>query len=365
MGDITLSSAVRQNLLALQNTAEMMSSTNNRLATGLRVNSAVDNPQSFFTAQGLNNRASDLSTLQDNMGLAVQTINAASQGISSIQKLVAQAKSSANQALQTTVTATTLSATVSAKDYRSAGSANFTFKDGDTTTTVAITSNIASAGDLKTALSGKVSGVTVSTSGTSIKFSVASGEKLDISGTATSSGGAIAAGTSSNGTSRAAFIKQFNDMLSQIDQLASDASFNGINLLQSGTSLTVNFNEKQTSKLTVSGADMSSTGLGLASETDWSTDSAVNAVITKLDNATTSLRTQASTFGGNLAVVQNRQEFTKNLINTLQTGSANLTLADTNQEGANLLALQTRQSLATTALSMSNQAQQSILSVLR
>ena len=364
MGDITLSSAVRQNLLALQNTAEMMSSTNNRLAIGLRVNSAVDNPQSFFTAQGLNNRASDLSTLQDNMGLAVQTINAASQGISSIQKLVAQAKSSANQALQTTVTATTLSATVSAKDYRSAGSANFTFKDGDTTTTVAITSNIASAGDLKTALSGKVSGVTVSTSGTSIKFSVASGEKLDISGAATTSG-AIAAGTSSNGTSRAAFIKQFNDMLSQIDQLASDASFNGINLLQSGTSLTVNFNEKQTSKLTVSGADMSSTGLGLASETDWSTDSAVNAVITKLDNATTSLRTQASTFGGNLAVVQNRQEFTKNLINTLQTGSANLTLADTNQEGANLLALQTRQSLATTALSMSNQAQQSILSVLR
>src|SRR5690606_22340721 len=138
MGDITLSSAVRQNLLALQNTAEMMSSTNNRLATGLKVNSAVDNPQSFFTAQGLNNRASDLSTLQDNMGLAVQTINAASQGISSIQKLVAQAKSSANQALQTTVTATTLSATVSAKDYRSAGSANFTFKVGDKSTDVAI-----------------------------------------------------------------------------------------------------------------------------------------------------------------------------------------------------------------------------------
>jgi flagellin-like hook-associated protein FlgL len=366
MGDITLSSAVRQNLLALQNTAEMMSSTNNRLATGLKVNSAVDNPQSFFTAQGLNNRASDLSTLQDNMGLAVQTINAASQGISSIQKLVAQAKSSANQALQTTVTATTLSAAVSAKDYSASGAAaTFTIKVGDKSTDVAINANIASAGDLKTALSGKVSGVTVSTSGTSIKFSVASGEKLDISGTATSSGGAIAAGTSSNGTSRAAFIKQFNDMLSQIDQLASDASFNGINLLQSGTSLTVNFNEKQTSKLTVSGADMSSTGLGLASETDWSTDSAVNAVITKLDNATTSLRTQASTFGGNLAVVQNRQEFTKNLINTLQTGSANLTLADTNQEGANLLALQTRQSLATTALSMSNQAQQSILSVLR
>jgi flagellin-like hook-associated protein FlgL len=100
---------------------------------------------------------------------------------------------------------------------------------------------------------------------------------------------------------------------------------------------------------------------------NWNTggDANVNAASASLDAATNSLRTQSSTFGSNLAVVQNRQDFTKNLINTLQTGAAGLTLADTNTEGANLLALQTRQSLATTALSLSNQAQSNILSILR
>src|SRR3546814_14981831 len=73
MSGIALSNAVRQNLLTLQDTASMMSMTQNRLATGNKVNTAVDNPNSFFTAAGLNNRASDLSTLQDRMSLAVQT----------------------------------------------------------------------------------------------------------------------------------------------------------------------------------------------------------------------------------------------------------------------------------------------------
>ncbi len=369
MADITLSSAVRQNLLSLQNTADLLSTTQNRLATGNKVNTAVDNPNSFFTAQGLNNRASDLSTLQDSIGLAVQTVNAASQGIDGISKLVSQAKSVANQALQTTVVASTTSNAVAGTDFSaSAGAAKtLVFKIGsDAQTSITLNTNITSAGALKTALSGKVSGLTVTTSGTSIKFTVASGDALTVSGTAIGSviGTSATAITATNGTSRSKFVTQFNDLLTQIDDLAADASFNGVNLLKSGASLTVNFNEKQTSKLTISGVNLSSAGLGITSQTSFAADSAINAVVSTLDGATSTLRQQSSTFGSNLAVVQNRQEFTKNLINTLQSGAAGLTLADTNLEGANLLALQTRQSLATTALSLSNQAQQGILRIL-
>ncbi|WFE91863.1 flagellin [Roseibium porphyridii] len=101
MQDITLSAAVRQNLLTLQSTADMMSGVQNKLATGLKVNSALDNPNSFFTASGLNSRASDLSNLLDDMGQSLQTIKAADKGIQTITDLVETAKAKANQALQT------------------------------------------------------------------------------------------------------------------------------------------------------------------------------------------------------------------------------------------------------------------------
>ena len=368
MQGITLSSAVRSNLLSLQGTAKMMAETQSRLATGNKVNSAVDNANSFFTAAGLNNRASDLSTLQDDMGLSVKTVNAASSGIDAIQKLVTQAKSVANQALQVTPASATASVDVAAVDYSTAANSGLTltFKIGDNaSTSVTLTANVASAGDLKTALSGQVSGLAVSVSGGKLEFTVASGENFSVSGTAASSGIAGNVSTTTNGKNRDSYVTQYNDLLTQIDQLADDAGFNGINLLKSTGTLTVNFNESQTSSLTLQGADMSSAGLGLTAATDWSTKSGVDASTSALDGAKSTLRTQASTFGSNLAVIQNRQDFTQSTIDTLQSGAAGLTLADTNQEGANLLALQTRQSLATTALSLSNQAQSSILSILR
>src|SRR5690242_12624204 len=101
MSDIVLSASVRQNLLSLQSTADLLSTTQNRLATGNKVNSALDNPTNFFTAQGLNNRASDINNLLDSIGNGVQVLQAANTGITSIQKLVDTAKSIANQALQT------------------------------------------------------------------------------------------------------------------------------------------------------------------------------------------------------------------------------------------------------------------------
>lgn len=370
---VTLSAAVRNNLLSLQNTAKLMATTQNRLATGNKVNSAVDNATSYFTAQGLNNRASDLSNLQDSMGLAVKTVNAASSAIDSIQKLVTQAKSVANQALQTTPAAASTTINVAAVSAAAAGkTAKLIFSvDGQNAKTVTISTNIASAGDLKTALSGKVSGITVSGSGSSLTITDASGHNFSIAasgGTSNALIGGADVSKTTNGANRDSFVSQYNDLRSQIDQLASDASYNGINLVNgAGTdkNLTVNFNATQTSSLTLKAVDLTSTGLGLTAATDWSTKSAIDSVTSTLNSATTSLRTQSSTFGSNLAVIQNRQDFTQSSIDNLQAGAGDLTLADTNQEGANLLALQTRQSLATTALSLSNQAQSSILSIIR
>ncbi|MBO6627498.1 MAG: hypothetical protein JJ939_03655, partial [Alphaproteobacteria bacterium] len=111
MGDIVISSAVRQNLSSLQTTADLLSRTNNRLSTGLKVGSPIDNPTSFFTAQGLTNRAADLSTLQDNIGLAVETLGAAAKGIDSLSTLVNQAKSTANSALNTKIKANDITST--------------------------------------------------------------------------------------------------------------------------------------------------------------------------------------------------------------------------------------------------------------
>jgi len=365
---VTLSAAVRNNLLSLQNTAKLMSTTQNRLATGNKVNSAVDNATSYFTAKGLNNRASDLSNLQDSMGLAVKTVNAASTAIDSIQKLVTQAKSVANSALQTTITAASASVTVTATSANaSAGALNLIVNVNGASKTVAITSSITSAGSLQAALSGKVTGVTVSGSGTSLTITDATGHNFSVSGTAAAAiGGNLA--TTTNGANRDSFVSQYNDLRTQIDQLTSDASYNGINLVGGAgmdKNLTVNFNNAQTSSLTLKAVDLTSTGLGLSAATDWSTKSAVDSATSALNSATNTLRSQSSTFGSNLAVIQNRQDFTQASIDNLQAGAGDLTLADTNQEGANLLALQTRQSLATTALSLSNQAQSAILSIIR
>src|ERR1039457_1125046 len=128
MSGIVLSASVRQNLLSLQSTADLLSTTQNRLATGNKVNSALDNPTNFFTSQGLNNRANDISNLLDSIGNGVQVLQAANTGITSLQKLVDTAKSIANQVLQTTVgystlgsATTTVGAVGSASDLTTGG----------------------------------------------------------------------------------------------------------------------------------------------------------------------------------------------------------------------------------------------------
>ena len=155
---------------------------------------------------------------------------------------------------------------------------------------------------------------------------------------------------------------QFNNLLQQIDALAKDSSYNGINLLN-GDTLKVTFNETGTSSLSIQGVTFNSTGLGLTqlSGNAFQDNNQINGTLGQINTALTTLRNQASKFGSNVTVVQTRQDFTKNLVTTLQVGSDNLVLADTNEEGANMLALQTRQQLSTTALSLANQASQAVL----
>ena len=372
MSEITLSSAVRNNLLSLQKTASLLGQTQERLATGQKVNSALDDPSSFFTAASLNSRAGDLNRLLDSVGLAVQTIKAADEGISAITKLVESAQATARQALQATSTTAVVNSTV---DHSATGDlgANTTITDGDTftvkvgsasavTITIADTETITDVRDNLNAVA-NVSAIIVDGK---LRIEATNGENLTLAEGTNSPLAALgltaATTTGSVSSARNQLATEFNAIRTQIDQLAGDSSFNGNNLL-SGDSLTVIFNEDGSSSLSITGVNFDSAGLSISSigTNGFQANVNVQAALTGLDSAISTLRQQASTFGSNLSVVEVRQDFTKNLINTLETGAANLTLADTNEEGANLLALQTRQQLSSTALSMASQADQNVL----
>jgi flagellin len=166
---------------------------------------------------------------------------------------------------------------------------------------------------------------------------------------------------------RSNLVTQYNNILAQITTTAQDASFNGVNLL-AGDQLKLTFNETGKSNLNITGVNFNAAGLGLAnltSGTDFIDNAATNKVVANLSAASTNLRSEASALGSNLSIVQIRQDFSKNLINVLQTGSSNLTLADTNAEAANSQALSTRQSIAVSALALANTSQQSVLQLLR
>jgi flagellin-like hook-associated protein FlgL len=409
MSGIVLSASVRQNLLSLQSTADLLATTQNRLATGNKVNSALDNPTNFFTAQGLNNRASDINNLLDSIGNGVQVLQAANTGLTSLQKLVDTAKSIANQVLQAPTGYTALaSATTAAPtgagvlavpgttvDLTNAGTNSLNGKTFVFTpatgaaTTITISSTVAagnvnSISGFNTALSAAGIGLTASlASNGSVTFTstndnasqtltlgtTAAANTVALSGTGTFAlvGGGTPTADPASQAIRTSLVNQYNGIMSQITNTAQDASFNGINLLNSDA-LKLTFNETGKSTLSITGVTYNATGLGLStlvSGTDFLDNSSANKALTALSSASTSLRTEASALGSNLSIVQIRQDFSKNLINVLQTGSSNLTLADTNAEAANSQALSTRQSIAVSALALANQSQQSVLQLLR
>jgi flagellin-like hook-associated protein FlgL len=271
MGDISLTAGMRANLFHLQQTSKMMEVSQSRLATGLRVQSALDDPVAFFKAQEHRQRAGDLAARKDEMSEAVGTVNAANNGIEAITELIEAAKSLAQSAQ-----------------------------------------------------------------------------------------------SESNSTDRATLQTQFNSMLSQINNLSNDSGYKGINLLN-GTSdtLVVTFDADGTNKLTLTGfdAEVGSAGLSITSAENWSSSTVGNAatVITDLDSAKNELRTETQKLSNNLSIITARQDFTDKMINTLEDGASALTNADMNEEGANMLMLQTRQALGTTSLSMASQAAQAVL----
>ena len=267
MSEISLTASMRSNLLSLQNTQSLMDQTQERLSTGKKVNSAIDNPSSYYTAQSLNNRASDLSALLDSMGQAIQTIQAADEGIEAITDFASQAKAVAQSAADST-----------------------------------------------------------------------------------------------DAEERASYMEQFNNILKQIDGIAKDSGYKGVNLLQS-ENLTVNFNEDRTSSLLVQGKNADVEGLKLPAGEDWDNadNVALDEALNLVDDAINTLRNWAAEFGNNYAILQSRETLTENLVNVLTEGADKLTLADMNEESANMLALQTRQQLAINSLSLASQAAQSVL----
>lgn len=380
MADVTLSKAVRSNLLSLQSTAAAMGKTQERLATGLKVNSALDNPTNFFTASSLNSRASDLNQLLDSVSNAVQTISAADKGLTAITKLVESAQATARQALQTSATLETTTAAV-AESFATVTSDTYVAPSGaDATLTInGDDVTIADGADIDAAVtainSASIAGVTAArgTGADADKIVLTGTAGTDIAVTTAVAGfdgtesetytAPVAASTSSSANPKREELRnQYNDLLSQIDQLAKDSGFNGVNLLD-GDSLEVLFNEDGSSKLAVTGVTFDAAGLGLdaLSSGGFNDNDDINATLNDLKAGIDSLRTQAAKFGSNLSVVETRQDFTKNMINVLETGAANLTLADSNEEAANLLALQTRQQLSSTALSLASQADQNVL----
>jgi len=270
MQPITLTSGMRANLVSLQNTNSMMELTQKRLASGKKVNSALDDPVAYFTAVAHEQRANALASRKDEMSESIQMVKAADSGIDAIQTLIAAAKSLAQSAL---------SAETSAE---------------------------------------------VSALGT-----------------------------------------QYGKVLAQIDAVAGDSGYKGVNLLDGGE-VTVKFSEKAGgSELTITGftataaEDLALTEDG--SGWDQTDPTTISASVTELDTATETLRTKSSNLANNLSIVTARQEFTQGMINVLKDGAANLTNADMNEEGANMLMLQTRQALGTTSLSLASQAAQSVL----
>ncbi|MCG8596335.1 MAG: flagellin [Kiloniellales bacterium] len=274
--EVTLSGAIRANLLSLSNTTSLIETTQNRLSTGLRVASPVDDATAFFQAQSLSDRAVDLDGRKTEIDQAISSVSTALEAIEAVDSVLRQLKGLAIQA------------------------------------------------------------------------------------------------KSATGSQLSSIVSQFNELRTQITNLANDAEFQGLNLVNSTAStLAVEFSTSTSSNLSISGVDIridqgtTVTGLTVTSAANFSVAANVDAAIGQIDADITTLRGNASTLGSNVALLQTRLDFTESYVNVLQEGAGKLTLADLNEEGANLVALQTRQQLGIQALAFAGQSEQSVLGLFR
>jgi flagellin-like hook-associated protein FlgL len=369
-----LSAAVRTNLIALQRIAGEMGRVQNRLATGKRVNSPSDDPAAYLTASALNARAAALNTVLDGIGTGKKVIEAASAGLEAIDSLVKNLRSLANQALTSASTLAEVTGNVTGLSGATAISAGngdtITVSDG--TTTATYTHNAGQdVQDFIDAVN-NTANLNVEarlTSDGRIQLEATGVNNVTIGGTADAgelSAIGLTAGTttSTSNSLRSALAQQFDQVRTQIDQLAADAGLNGQNLL-AGNTLTINLNESGSAATTVSGSLVSASSLGIGAASgsggNFQFDGDLEAFIAQLDTASTSLQQISSNFNAQLATVSVREDFTKGLSNLLTDGAERLVAADTNTEAAMLLALQTRRDLAATSLSLASEADRTTL----
>jgi flagellin-like hook-associated protein FlgL len=369
-----LSSSARTSVQTLKKFSIQLSKTSERLATGLKVNRASDNPIAFFTAKSLSQRAGDLNRVLDSISTTLGSVRSAEIGIRSLERLVQVAQSIVNTASSLPLGNPTATGSVDVS-AQSDVTALAGVSDGDqfsvqagSEAAVTITINSGDTPDQLLAQINAVDNVTASfTSAGELQISTTNSENLtltEVTGTPLSGLG-ISAGafdqTSANSPERAALAVAYDEVRTQINQLAEDSSFLGINLL-TGSSPVLNFNESGTSSLTLSGVDATASGLGIsASANGFQSNSNISAARGELRGAVNSLRSFSSRLSVELSVATTRSDFTAKLRNTLQTGAAKLTLSDPNEEGAKLLALQTRTSLAAASFSIVQKSENSIL----
>ncbi len=262
--NVSLSDSMRSNLMELQRSATMTGSQPSRLSTGIKITPALDDPVALSHTKGLGQRASDLNSLKNSFGEAIQTIKTADKGISSITSLLENAK-------------------------------------------ILVTSSKTAAADQTSSLQ-----------------------------------------------------DQLNEIVSQIDSLAKDTSYNGRNLLTGESDLTVSLNETGSNALTIKGTDIRASALGIDS-LSLEDPKAIDSSLETIDSAMNSLRSTSNTLAAHMSSISARQEFTNEMSKAFSEGANKLTIADLNDEGASLLALQTRQQLGTISLGLATQSQEAVM----
>ena len=384
MNDIAIASATRTSLLALQDISRQMTRVQTRLATGKRVNGPVDDPAAYFTASTLRSRAGSLNALIDGISNAKKTVEAANAGIATIKSLLNSAKSLANQALQSTstlvkVTGTNTSALTTASQIASTPGGATLFKAGDEvtvsdgTTTATYTAvngdtvqtfldAVNNTANLKVDASLNSSGQIVLQATDTVNVTV--GATLNGAGgaTLTSVIGHTAAATSfTTNSTRQSYAQQFDALLTQIDQAVADAGYNGTNLLANG-SLSVVFNETGSSKLTLAGGAFEAADLGVAASVgQFQVDANITAAVDAVTAALSTIETKSQVFSSNDAIIDARQDFTESLASTLTSGADALVASNVDEDAALLLALQTRQQMVSTMLSLTSKETQGTL----
>jgi flagellin-like hook-associated protein FlgL len=377
---ITLTASMRSNLASLKSIQSQMDTTQERLSTGKKVNSAIDNASSFYQSRALTNRAADLDSLLDSMGQGIQTIQAANEGIEAITSYIEQAKSVANSAFALDVNAEDYGTQLGnyQKQFNAivkeigtlANDASYQgvnlLKDGELTVmfnetrTHSLTIN---GDDVMTEMANvgfaKVSwaGTEDATGKTALEKASDALTKAKTDLTEAEAGITATKVATPSDTNIATYYELVDGKYVDSTDTSVQTGKTYYTLVDAKTDGITNYNNAVTALGTAQ------TNYTTAKNAIGDARQAVNTTLNNIAKATEYLRDYSSELGNNFSIIETRQDFTEALVDVLETGSDNLVLADMNEESANYLALQTRQQLAINSLSFASQSAQSVLSL--